>query len=84
MALQIWHSLGLLNNILPFKAILYLSCPFYKFHLFQVIPDVIFPSGLGLPTGLLVNGFQLYIFCTILVSDIQFMCPNQLNLWALT
>jgi hypothetical protein len=40
-------SLGLLNNILPFKTILDLSCPFYKFHLFQVIPDVIFPSGLG-------------------------------------
>ena len=40
-------SLGLLNNILPFKAILDLPCPFYKFRLFQVIPDVIFPSGLG-------------------------------------
>jgi hypothetical protein len=31
------------------------------FHLFQVIPDVIFPSGLG-------PGFHLYIFSTILVS----------------
>ena len=38
----------------------------------------------GLPTGLPVNGFHLYIFFTILVSGILFMCPNQLNLWALT
>ena len=54
--------------------------PFYKFHLFQVLPDIV----LGLPTGLLVNGFHLYIFCTILVSGILFVCPNQLNLCALT
>ena len=47
MALHLWYSLGLLNNVIPFKAILDLSCPFYKFHLFQGIPDVIFPSGLG-------------------------------------
>jgi hypothetical protein len=39
---------------------------------------------LGLPTGLLVNGFQLSIFFTILVSGILFVCPNQLNLYALT
>jgi hypothetical protein len=39
---------------------------------------------LGLPTGLLVNGFHLYIFLTILVSGILFMCPNQLSLWDLT
>jgi hypothetical protein len=39
---------------------------------------------IDLPTGLLVNGFHLYIFFTILVSGILFMCPNQLNLWALT
>jgi hypothetical protein len=39
---------------------------------------------LDIPTGLLVNGFHLYIFFTILVSGILFMCPNQLNLWALT
>jgi hypothetical protein len=39
---------------------------------------------LGLPTGLPVNGFHLCIFSTILVSSILFMCPNQLNLWALT
>jgi hypothetical protein len=39
---------------------------------------------LGLPTGLLVSGFNLYIFFTTLVSGILFMCPNQLNLCALT
>ena len=39
---------------------------------------------LGLPTALLVNGFHLYIFVTILVSGILLMCPNQLSLWALT
>jgi hypothetical protein len=47
MALQLWYSLGLLNNTLPFKAILDLSCPFDNFHLFQVIPDIVFSSGLG-------------------------------------
>ena len=41
-------------------------------------------GDLGLPTGLIVNGFHLYIFLTVLVSDILFMCPNQLTLWALT
>jgi hypothetical protein len=24
-----------------------LFCPFYKFHLFQIVPDTIFPSELG-------------------------------------
>jgi hypothetical protein len=38
----------------------------------------------GLPTGLFVNGFNLCIFLTILISGILFMCPNRLNLWALT
>jgi hypothetical protein len=73
-------SLDFLNDVLLFKAILELFCPFYKFHLFQVISDIVFPSGLGLPTGLLVNGFHFYIFLTMLVSGILFTCPNQLNL----
>ena len=34
------------KNILPFKAILDLFYPFYKFHLSQVVPDVVFTSGL--------------------------------------
>jgi hypothetical protein len=48
MALQLRYSLDLLNNTLPFKAILDLSCLFSNFHLFQVIPDIVFPSGLEL------------------------------------
>jgi hypothetical protein len=39
---------------------------------------------LGLPAGLPVNGFHLCILFTMLVSGILFMCPKQLNLWALT
>ena len=66
MALQLWYSLGLLNNILPFEAVLDLFCPLYKLHLLQVIPDIIFLSVLGLSTGLPVNGFHLYILFTML------------------
>ena len=47
LALQLWYSLGLLNSSFPFEAILDLSCPFYEFHLLQVVPDIVFPSGLG-------------------------------------
>jgi len=38
---------------------------------------------LGLPCDLLVRGFQLNIFLTVLVSGILSMWPNQLSLWAL-
>jgi len=38
---------------------------------------------LGLPCDLLVRGFQLNIFLTVLVSGILCMWPNQLSLWAL-
>ena len=38
---------------------------------------------LGLPCDLLVRGFQLNIFLTVVVSGILCMCPNQLSLWAL-
>ena len=37
---------------------------------------------LGLPCDLLVRGFQLNIFLTVLVSDILCTWPNQLSLWA--
>jgi len=47
MLLQVWQSLGLLDNSLPFKAVLYLFCPLHKLHLLQIIPDIIFPSKLG-------------------------------------
>jgi hypothetical protein len=38
---------------------------------------------LGLPCDLLVRGFQLNIFLTVLVSGILCTWPNQLSLWAL-
>ena len=46
MALQLWSSLGILINTLPFKAVLDLFCPLHKLHLLQVILDI-FPTGLG-------------------------------------
>jgi len=45
--LQLWKILGLLNSSFPFEAIFDLFCPFYEFHLLQVVPDIVFPSGLG-------------------------------------
>ena len=36
------------------------------------------------PAGLPVNGFHLCFLFTMLVSGILFVCPNQLNHWALT
>ena len=83
-ALHLWYSLDFLNNVLPFKAILDMFYTCYKFHLSQVVPEVTAHRDLGLPTGLLVDGFHLYIFLAILVSGILFMRPNQLNLRALT
>ena len=44
--LQLRQSLGFLNNSFPFKVIWDLFCPFYMLHPFQVIPDIISPSGL--------------------------------------
>jgi hypothetical protein len=38
---------------------------------------------LGLPCDLLVRGFQLNIFLTVLVFGILCTWPNQLSLWAL-
>jgi len=44
MALQLWWILALLDNILPFKAVLYLFCPLHKLHLLQIFLDIIFLS----------------------------------------
>jgi len=76
-------SLGLLNNILPFKAVLYLFCPLHKRHFLQIIPDIIFPSRLEPSTWSSVNGFNLCILFTVQDSGILFTCPNQRNPWAL-
>jgi hypothetical protein len=37
---------------------------------------------LGLPCDLLVRGFQLNVYLTVLVSDFLCTWPNQLSLWA--
>ena len=45
LLLLLWRydseSLGLLNNNLPFRVVLYLFCPLHKLHLLQIIPDII-------------------------------------------
>ena len=46
-ALQLWKSLGFLNNRLPIMSIFDRVWPFYHFQLFQIVFDVVFPSGLG-------------------------------------
>jgi hypothetical protein len=46
-ALQLWKSYGLLNDDLPFGAMLDLFWPLNNLHPSHVIPGVIFPSGLG-------------------------------------
>jgi len=41
VALEPWKSLGLLDNSLPFRAVLFLFFPLHKLHLLQFIPDII-------------------------------------------
>jgi hypothetical protein len=69
-ALQLW------DDDFPFGAILGMFWPLNYLHPSLVIPDVTFPSDLGLRAGLPLSGFHLYIFFTTLVSGILFMCPN--------
>ena len=80
ISLLLWRynsdSLGLLDNILLFKAVLYLFFPLHKLHLLQIIPDIIFPSGLGLPAGLPVNSFHLCILFTMLVQAFYLCVQN--------
>ena len=60
------------------------SVHFTSFIFFRSFLTSSFHRDLGLTTGLPVNVFHLCIFFTLLVSGILCMCPNQLNLWALT
>jgi hypothetical protein len=46
-ALQLWKGFGLLNDDLPFGAILDMFWQLNNLHPSHVIPDDIFPSGLG-------------------------------------
>jgi hypothetical protein len=77
--LQLWWSLGLLTNSFLCEAILDLFCPFYKFRLFHIISDIIFPSGLGSSYLSTCRWFAFVYFTdfTILISGILFMCPTQ-------
>ena len=77
------ESFGLLNDLpLPFPSILDASCPIFDLHLANVLLMLSSYPYLGLPCDLLVRGFQLSIFWTVLVSDILCTWPNQLSLWA--
>ena len=58
------------------------SVHFLSFIFFRSFLSSSYRRDLGLPTVLPVNGFYLCIFFTIPVSGVLFVCPNQLNLWA--
>ena len=81
--LPLVESFGLLNDLFPLPSILDAGYPVFDLHLADVLFDVILPSVLGSSLRLLVRGFQLNIFLTVLVSGILCTWPNQLSLWAL-
>jgi len=60
------------------------SNQFTSFIFFRSFPTSSSHRALGLPAGLPMNGFHLCILFTMLLSGILFVCPNQLNRWALT
>ena len=64
------ESFGLLNDLFPLPSILDARYPVFDLHLADVLFDVIPPSVLGSSCDLLVRGFQLNIFLTVLVSGI--------------
>ena len=63
------ESFGLLNDLFPFPSILDAGYPVFDLHLADILCDVILPSVLG-SCDLLVRGFQLNIFFTVLVSGV--------------
>ena len=73
----------LLNDIFPFPSILDAGYPVFNLH--WQISCLMLSSHLylGLPCDLLVRGFHLNIFLTVLVSGILCTWLNQLSLWAL-
>jgi hypothetical protein len=68
--LPLVDSFGLLNDLFPFSLILDAGYPVLDLQLANVLFDVILPSVLGSSFDLLVRGFQLNIFLTVLVSGI--------------
>jgi len=63
-------SFGLLNDDLPLCSTLDTGYPIFDLHLTEVLYDVVLPSMLGLPLGLVVKGFHLNIFLAAPVSGI--------------
>jgi len=78
------ESFGLLNDLFPLPSILDAGYPVFFIFIWQM-SCVMLSSHLylGLPCDLLVRGFQLNIFLTVLVSGIRCTWPNHLSLWAL-
>jgi hypothetical protein len=64
------QGFGLLNDLFPFPSILDAGYSVFDLHLADVLFDVTSHLYLGLPCDLLVTGFQLNIFLTVLVSSI--------------
>jgi len=76
----------LLNELFPLPSILRSWTQAIQFLIFIWQMSCLMLSShlyLGFPCDLLVRGFQLNIFLTVLVSGIVCMWPNQLSLWAL-
>jgi len=62
------ESFAPLNDIFPFRSILDAGYPVFNLHLANILLDIILPSILGSSCDLLVRGFHLNIFLTVLVS----------------
>jgi hypothetical protein len=82
MALQLWKSLGLLDNSLPFRVVLYLFCPVHKLHLLQTISDIImsFLIRLTLKGCLRITGLsflcQEFLACQIFRDEVPGLVLN--------
>jgi len=74
---------GLLNYVFPFLSILDACYAFLTFIWQMSCLTLSSHRYLGLPSDLLIRGFHLNIFLTVLVSGFLCTWPNQLSLWAL-
>jgi hypothetical protein len=76
---KFWPS----QDLFLFSSILDAGYPVFDLHLAKSCLMLSSHLYLGLPCDLLVRGFQLNIFLTVLVSGILYTWPNQLSLWTL-
>jgi len=67
------ESLGLLNYLFPLPSIMDSGYPVIYLHFAEVLFDVMLPSVVASSCDLLVRGFQLNIFLTVLFSGILCM-----------